>query len=71
MIEDIISMHVIIKEKDFITVSIRHYYSDKPQYGTRNLSPSNKDRFAIDFGKYSLILEMWFISNMNRRHNDG
>lgn len=44
---------------EYFTFSVRRY-DDGPNWGIRCMS-SNKDRFAIDLGRVSLIFELWFI----------
>ncbi len=63
--DDLIVMDVKTRGKNFLTLSLVRYA--EPSYNLyRHMSYPVRDRFAIDLGYYSLIIELWFIRSQRR-----
>lgn len=59
MSENILGIEILVKNVSFFSLTLRKY--DEKNWGKRVLSFPIKDRFALDFGHYSLIFELWFL----------
>jgi len=46
---------------DLVTLTLAKY--EEPYWGLLRLSPSG-DRFSINFGKVSFIVELWFLRGL-------